>query len=309
MFEQRERLIVLSSSVSSKDTGPRKGSIGYFISTSDIYRNNKHDVCVSEADIIFSRYGYEKKHRAERKKVIILFPSTKYGDIVLSTRGRELVEKVNSAKSGVVEDIRGMERWSHNNLHVIVAAPSQTNILKLDEEELVCWAVAFLHGEISRSVTRMTGSGYYVNSTFKGLSVNSLWNKLLHAGADRGSMGKLLTEISTFDKNKLKEFIEITSAMSAIGRRSAGVSAINNMSSFLVNEIGYIDKARQDPILIEGINSKVFSSTVITALEKAVEIKKLSGDAHNEIVLENVLRNFKSLINEFKSMSAEASVQ
>lgn len=70
MFTQGQKVIVLKSS--EHRTGPRAGSVGFFTETKGYcFRNGS---AFYKADVIFSRFGYERHERTERKTVVGVVP-------------------------------------------------------------------------------------------------------------------------------------------------------------------------------------------------------------------------------------------
>jgi hypothetical protein len=77
MFESNTKVIVLASS-SSKNIGPKYGSVGYVVSSgSPIYIQKLpigNGVAISLSDILFIRYGFGKERAAERRLILNIFP-------------------------------------------------------------------------------------------------------------------------------------------------------------------------------------------------------------------------------------------
>jgi hypothetical protein len=72
MFRTGQKLIIIQSDVIKK-TGPRRGSIGTFVCNKRVFCV-KNDIHFHLGEIIFTRYGFEKNFRNERRKVIFAYP-------------------------------------------------------------------------------------------------------------------------------------------------------------------------------------------------------------------------------------------
>jgi len=75
MFDILSSVCVLASTENTK-TGPRAGSIGGVIGSNGIFSIQVQEgkFILNPLEVIFTRYGFEEKHRSERKFVLNIFP-------------------------------------------------------------------------------------------------------------------------------------------------------------------------------------------------------------------------------------------
>lgn len=78
MFTPGSKIAVIESSCERR-LGPKKGSIGYVTSSRNvvIYPMKNYVVTAAEVGVYFTRYGFERKERQERKTIVALLPLKK----------------------------------------------------------------------------------------------------------------------------------------------------------------------------------------------------------------------------------------
>ncbi len=84
MFDSGTKMVVLASSHRGS-LGVKKGSLAFFcqdVGNGNVLYDEDNKVFFAAAELVFYRYGFEKKDRCERKQVLVLLPkiSANYGD-------------------------------------------------------------------------------------------------------------------------------------------------------------------------------------------------------------------------------------
>lgn len=301
MFNPHSRIIVIESSVDG--TGPRRGSIGYVVGVSEIYNSNKHSVCTVGVDVIFTKYGHEKKHRFERKNVVALFPTT-WCTEPKNDKVKALIEKLKTPKSNLIDDIRKMRQ--SDPYPIIIAAPLCADILSLCKEELNCWLSSFLCGKIPSFASRIYSSQQYTNSTYPALRENNIWDAVIYAGSDRQVRSNMLKDLLKLDRSKLKESIKALIALSTIGEKQRTSMVSHDILNFLDGETEYFGPEGPDPILNNGVNNVAFSPIVPALIRMVIDYKKERGSKNHQTILENILANFEASISEFSVLAKKA---
>lgn len=140
MFNSGTKIKLIASSCNKK-TGPRKGSVGYI---TELYhlrtRIRGRTIFAIPATCRFTRYGNERKCRAETKSILAILPVVHNNDAedsiktIISTIGPEkYVSKWNTIRSGVS---------IATTIPIVLAAPMYTpglDLMTCAHEELQCW--------------------------------------------------------------------------------------------------------------------------------------------------------------------------
>ena len=122
MFDSGTRVIVLASSHRGS-SGVKKGSLAFYnksVSGDHIVFDSDLNIFYFAAELVFTRYGFEKKTRCEKKRVIVVLPKIQktYGD----TYGQiaKLSRRIQSGRP---------EQW--NNCRKYLDVTSRTPIIML----------------------------------------------------------------------------------------------------------------------------------------------------------------------------------
>lgn len=97
MFYVGTKIVVIGSNIKRK-AGPRIGSVGFVIlnnSMTHFIENDNFIIC--EASVLFTRYGFQKQHRFEVKKVFFIIPNSKK-NLVQKISNKILQKDINSIK-------------------------------------------------------------------------------------------------------------------------------------------------------------------------------------------------------------------
>jgi hypothetical protein len=185
MFDVGQKLIILASSIKNGTTGPRKGSIGFSCGTtggntfviSDVFPNTHFIINVN--NMIFSRFGFEKKNRAESKNIIAVLPIfiDKQG-LVANTNINNVIKNIESP-AFIMEKLKPMLSMyvqKPTSYPICVLAPYM-DILYL-EDEFVPWFLSFR-----------------ASSTFRAY-INTVWGKTeINNPDERNVIGHLYSMI------------------------------------------------------------------------------------------------------------------
>ena len=213
MFEPGTKVILVESSL-HKTVGPRKGSIGYVsnslhtriipIITEEFASFN---VVASLCEIIFIRFGFEERGRAERKTVISLFPVIKNGRM-LDKNNKNEKEKINFDVKEQVEDFCRMIAspkeaylWEKardaydvsNNVPIVLATPisyDTTNLKTCDELEFKTWVTSHLISvPFIKIVSKTIQSLHFTKYNDGALGDSDMWDYLHRLTNDREFRG------------------------------------------------------------------------------------------------------------------------
>lgn len=107
MFTAGTRIVLQASSL-AKEKGPKRGSIGYVINAGDLYEIppiDNRQFAASCIEVMFSRYGLEKRNRCEHRPVMSILPLFKTGEPIVDFE--EVLDHL--AK----DDLRSNISWRH----------------------------------------------------------------------------------------------------------------------------------------------------------------------------------------------------
>lgn len=97
MFYVGTKIVVIGSNVKRK-AGPRIGSTGFIILNNDmLHYIESGSFIICKASVLFTRYGFQKQHRFEVKKVFFIIPNIK--KILIQKISNKILQKdINSIK-------------------------------------------------------------------------------------------------------------------------------------------------------------------------------------------------------------------
>ena len=167
-----QKIIVLVSSNSKTGAKIRRGSLGYISSFGTSRVNYKSNFILIPAKIIFTRFGYEKKHRIESKIVYLLYPIE--SSINIKYIRKYLITKIKVAKSMtplLKQDLLN-EGVKLNKLDIIVVNKTneKVNILT-DKNEFSAWFSSVIQSGIFHKLYKIEG-----NNEFKKVKLDLLTN-------------------------------------------------------------------------------------------------------------------------------------
>ncbi|MCK9338158.1 MAG: hypothetical protein M0P43_10030 [Arcobacteraceae bacterium] len=173
MFYTSTQIVVTGSNV-VRESGPRVGSLGYITEPEMQLSELFNDVLffIAQADVYFFRYGYELKHRFERKKVNIILPvptneTSSINYTLLKNRTRAYLK---------------IKKLDKNLIYLTVSPVNDTNIF--DSENKFCAKITSLlsnpvYKPFMRSVTRGVNDKKYLINNVNNL-INLINSRVLY---------------------------------------------------------------------------------------------------------------------------------
>jgi hypothetical protein len=174
-------------------------------------------------DTFFSRYGFEKKFRNEKRKMIFVFPiaNKSLGDE--EAQIKSLIKRIHSPKSASVwNEVRKEFNTNHLASQIAIAVPAVntiTNLNNVEDDEFHAWFDSIFSSlEFGHFVYNLTKTGYHTTSEDSIISdtyiVRSFKNIL---SADRQKKRLFLANVfENFDPDKRRQtFVEMVSMFMA----------------------------------------------------------------------------------------------
>lgn len=164
MFDLGTKIRIVASS-HLKKTGPRKDSVGYVtvLSNSRAFIFNR-TIFTAYASVKFIRYGNEKRHRAETKCVLLVFPVIE--DNIEETL-KVFINKINSEKyTSDWNEVRA-NMSIPENVPIVIAAPVHTPEISFKtctHTELCCWFESCL---LSQQISSFVNKALVTRHPFK----------------------------------------------------------------------------------------------------------------------------------------------
>jgi hypothetical protein len=226
MFEVGTKIIVIKSSCRKPALGPRIGSIGYFSAIEGLGKANGDAISLL-ASVNFTRYGFEKKLRSERRKVVFVFPTIEEG------KG-DIQQQVHRVGSKITSTADKHKAWRKNILDyydmsrtglIALVAPmvcSAQSVMDYDIIEFKAWAESILLNQnfemflnealMSKHITRATDgriSNLLTLSTLRSAIANREYRQELLAPSanaeNRKKMAELLTILKVLSIKRRRE--------------------------------------------------------------------------------------------------------
>ena len=150
MFRTGSKIVIVASS-KSKGLGPKRGSEGYIGNKLAENIFVEYGFVATIFDVFFTRYGFEKGTRNERKRLLFVYPISKGSSEPVETQIKSMIKRVQSPKSkSMWEEVRH-EMSKHSvspfepnvtvsNTQIALAVPtltSTTDLSKVNETELI----------------------------------------------------------------------------------------------------------------------------------------------------------------------------
>jgi hypothetical protein len=308
-------MIIASSK--RKGLGPKKGSecyIGNKISTR-VFVN--YGFIATVFDTFFSRYGFEKKFRNEKRKMIFVFPiaNKSLGDE--EAQIKSLIKRIHSPKSASVwNEVRKEFNTNHLASQIAVAVPAVntiTNLNNVEDDEFHAWFDSIFSSlEFGHFVYNLTKTGYHTTSEDSIISdtyiVRSFKNIL---SADRQKKRLFLANVfENFDPDKRRQtFVEMVSMFMAFknGQKDNKIMLEVSMTSMfqtLVNMVRHSSNqlSRSDVVNVlynSEISNFLFEGRMLNMIYAVFlnKYKQLEGIQSLVPVAESVLE-LRSVVSE-----------
>lgn len=291
MFGLGSKIILVSSSV-EKSAGPRRGSVGFFCQSrsSRVFLN--HSICASYSDVVFVKYGFEKKHRLEKKQVINIFP------IIRRELGEDIEQQVINTATKIAG--KNSDAGAQSTIRAYFDAPPTTpivmatpygcygNLLEGNRTEARGWVEAILSNQsFALFVHHALNSRHYTRSSMSLLQHSLTWEAVRTMIMDRDYRKSRLDLYSKEPKLLLQTIQILRSMVVMMERKPISTFANNVYGSFMgMNLHKPIDAERAYHLIMENIFNTVVrdilvelaASTSSSSLLKFLEdIKSVSG--------------------------------
>lgn len=156
MFDVGTKIVALTSS-QKKGPGPRRGSVGYVISSLDGVYMDDTNLAASVTHVMFTRYGFERnKERREKRTFINLFPvlHSEKGDVVKSTK--EAIKAIHRTKFDKdywkrIISAYGLKHGTPFGVLVPVC-DNEVDLRHCSENEFIAWLDSYLMSPLFRNV-------------------------------------------------------------------------------------------------------------------------------------------------------------
>lgn len=234
MFSIGERVRVLRSSVEGK-AGPRRNSLGYVSNVGKVYLLpcNLGRVMVASVQVIFSRYGNERRVRCERRDFLNVFPIAGEASLTSPDLGTPLtpsdVEKFVKASNPREfrkdfwqrELIPALQPGHHKGkggiAGIIVPAESsdKLSLLEASQEECKAYIESMLR---NRSITLLAGHAGEHIGTIKNVIEHLLWH--IYSAHTKKTVKSSLIRWAFLNKENLAALLATLTIISTIHRTS-----------------------------------------------------------------------------------------
>lgn len=171
MFDSGTKVVVLASSHRGP-TGVKKGSVGFFhqlIENGRVVRDREQKVYAVPAQVIFTRYGFEKKSRCEKKKVMLLLPEvdSNYSDV--SGQVAKLSRRIQSGKNELWNRARKLCGEVGDKTPAVMMVPAgidERTIDNMQSIEVCAWMEAILTNDKMIHWLMAATQDRYINRSF-----------------------------------------------------------------------------------------------------------------------------------------------
>jgi hypothetical protein len=196
MFTPGAQIRLAESSITN-GTGPRKGSLGYFIDIGNhvVIEDDGMTCCALALDVVFKRFGFEKKFRREHKRVIALFPAEQ----ITSDAGNLLLKLQRYMTSPKYKDWRERIRanWPGGKTPLVIAVPANasTDLLRCSKVEYSSWAESVLRNQaLSAYMNEGLVIGHLASNPFFAKNSNNI-QTIRNMSSDRDYREYMLSEV------------------------------------------------------------------------------------------------------------------
>jgi len=267
MFDLGTQIVVLASN-KRKNTGFRRGSIGF---ASTCLRSNtfyKYGFVATINEIFFSRYGFELKDRVEKKTIISIFPIIKSPMEDTETQILSLIKRINSPKSTIIwndiNDYFGMSQTTP----VALAIPlnyKRTNLADCSNNEFKAWVNSvFLNSNFVSWLNGLMVTNHFVNSNMLNINCKSI--RIIHQMVvDREYRHSKLISICKNNDTKKSITVVIKALLVMFGRTEK-----NNLINYLIavmHNTDINDKKLLFRSILNNIVVSLYSPSVFEALK------------------------------------------
>jgi len=217
MFLPGTKVVVVASGV-KKSSGPRVGSLGYYIDGQEGHYFPECNCYAASSRVAFVRYGYEEKPRFEIKEFIFFVP-VKDDETPKSKSYKKWATKILEEfdSKDKLDIAMNYSSNSPKSTYYGVLAPITTDLRNLQEVEWKAWLTSMV---MNRLMTNLTSNLSSPNGTlyFKpNYPLGNDWhNTLMMLCNDKGFRKTTMKELF---KNQRKETVEAVRVLAAVSLR------------------------------------------------------------------------------------------
>lgn len=217
MFLPGTKVMVIAGGV-KKSSGPRIGSLGYFIDCQEGHYFPENNCYAAPARVAFVRYGFEEKKRFEIKEFIFFVP-VKKDDTSKSKAYRKWASRIldNIDSKASLDIAMNYSGNSTKSTYYGVLAPVTEDLDKLDELEWTVWLTSVV---ISTYISHLTSNLCSPNGLqyFRpNYPLEGDWHNTLLMLSNDKDFRK--TTIKTLYESNRKEAVEAIRAIMAVAFR------------------------------------------------------------------------------------------
>jgi hypothetical protein len=238
MFSVGTKIRLVASSC-DKQTGPKRGSMGYVASYSDgSYVDESRGMVIGVGSVMFFRYGFEQRTRLEQKEVAFVFPivNRNKGDFHPQvTRIKDLIN--GRGNSDIIDQLRSTVTMK-SQMPVVLAAPVTANdqsLLDCPDNEFKAWVSSHLvSGSFGMYIHGALMSMHFTQANHEQLANKTTWESFRNMAMDRDYRLMALDEWV----NRRNEVIGIFQMIIAMAGRKENKNLVDNHTQHIIMRSG-----------------------------------------------------------------------
>lgn len=288
MFEPGQRVVVIASSLKKNQIGPRKGSIGYmcgFAETNNFSTGiTGETVFTSLQNVVFTKYGFEKKSRCEAKSIITILPT-----FTTEKRYEDLVKNIN--QKNIILRLQEFI-YKHESFPVCLVAPYRIANLE-DDNEFNCWLESHIKSiDMQNVVDEMYGHKKNHNINVEKAVLEKLYYVMFE--------GSTKARIKLMGYPKLMVIDSIRRIYYTYSKRLLKGTALQHPNNFL--GLGGADIQAYNQVFKNYILTEMFDKMI--KIQKEV-IKNGNIDPEFEVALHKIMKNLSDTRSYVKSLARQ----
>jgi len=296
MFQTGTRVMAVASTTGKK-TGPRRGSLGFFQGGHYAGRIEKPAAATVLTSIVFHRYGFENKYRAERKDVLALMPilSPSYGDG--SAQVLKLARQIETGSKEMWDSVRKNVSIPKGIPIVLLSpAPNPTNLAE-DPETFLSWLHAvvssefFRHGVSSLAVDHKA----HQDSPFKEEHISWLRRMVGNSGVRRATA----KDISLNYRHELLKVLRMVIAMLERHHNLAQAQQYRHQN---INSLAYGESIIRNRKLNQLAMYAAASTRLFDPMQFEVMLQLVKAYRHPQVSTSQMKKEVHSIKEEFNQV-------
>jgi len=273
MFYPGTKIVIVESSAKKKTLGIRAGSLGNVSTTDELMFIHGPDVAACVCTAYFTRYGFEKRARLEKKKFINVFPVLNQQKITTGKVDRH-IEKIFKGEMDII--------YQHCNLDftipVVIACPTTNCGIDLaeDHSEFVSWFHAVTTSDMLHYVASLDPLNSYHKRYFD-LNDDEFFQSLKHFVNSRESRVAYTDSLIGDQHGRKLRFVRRIAAVISIYSKVTAKSIVQRTTNHISNK----RKINQDALLTN-LTAMFFNNSI----KKLVDIPTKSV---NKMIMNNIV--------------------